>query len=326
MSTSPLVVAPTGPAPLAGAGLASDIANLCADNDPWDYTIDGISTALDAIGMAFDPFGAIASAGVGWLLQHVDFLREPLDKLTGDAAAITAVSLTWSNIAERLDHDAQDYVQAVKSTERWTGEAAEDYRKAADDLRAVLEATASHAMHASNGIMAAGILVATERGIIYGMISDFIGRVVVEALVALASSWCTFGASIAAFVTVVDIDAAIQAETVALRVGKLMKAIGKFGQKFGKMGTRAQALAKNLDRAGGRIRMSAGGAKGRAIIQGNRLARNATNPAVTRLTDAARRLREGPLKNVYDVASNQAFNQARGAVTSADRQHKAREK
>jgi len=326
VSSNPLVADAKGPAPFGGAGLASDIANLTSDHDPWDYSIDGVCTGLDAIGMAFDPFGAIASAGVGWLLQHVDFLREPLDKLTGDASAITAVSLTWSNIAKRLDQDATDYVSAVKNTEHWSGQAADDYRNAAEDLRAVLEATANHSLHASEGIMAAGILVATERGIIYGMISDFVGRVVVEAMVALASSWFTFGASLAAFVAAVDIDAAIQAETTALHIGKLMKALGKFGQKFDKMGARAQTLAKDLDRAGGRIRMKAGGAKGRKIIQKNRFVKKSTDPTVTTLAGAAKKLNEGPLGTVNHVISNPAFNQGRGAVTSADRQHKAREK
>jgi hypothetical protein len=322
---NPLVAETEAPSATAGSGLVGDIASLTADNDPWDYTIDGVSTALDAIGVAFDPFGAIASAGVGWLLQHVDFLREPIDQLTGDAAAITAVSETWSNIAKSLDQSAADYVTALKSTEHWTGQAADDYRRAAEDLRAVLEATANHALHASDGIMAAGILVGTERAIIYDTISTFIGRVVVEALIALASSWFTFGASIAAFVAAVDIDAAIQGERVALRVGALMKKIGTFGQRFDKMGNRAKTLAQDLDRAGGRLRMKAGGSKGRAIIQRNRFLARPHNPAITKLTDASHRLEHSPLNNVHDVTENPAFKQGKEAVKSGDEQHKARE-
>jgi hypothetical protein len=325
MAANPLVAKTAPPSGTAGAGLISDIGNLTADNDPWDYTIDGACTALDTIGLAFDPFGAIASAGVGWLLQHVEFLREPIDKLTGDAAAITAVSETWSNIAKSLDRDAADYVSALKSTEHWTGQAADDYRRAAEDLRAVLEATANHAMHASDGIMAAGILVGTERSIIYGMISDFIGRVVVEALIALASSWFTLGASIAAFVAAVDIDAAIQAEETTLRVGALMKRVSKMAAVFGRMSARAQTLAKDLDRLGGRIRMKAGGAKGRTIIQRNRFVRKTSNPLVPPLANAANRLRSGPLDDVRTATGTETFKAGRGAVVTGDQQHKARE-
>ncbi|GAA1269738.1 hypothetical protein [Saccharothrix xinjiangensis] len=34
---------------------------------------------------AANPLGMLASAGVGWLLEHISFLREPLDALLGDA-------------------------------------------------------------------------------------------------------------------------------------------------------------------------------------------------------------------------------------------------
>jgi hypothetical protein len=322
---NPLVAEAEAPSATAGTGLVGDIANLTADNDPWDYTIDGVATALDVIGMALDPFGAIASAGVGWLLQHVDFLREPIDKLTGDPAAITAVSQTWVNIAKNLNQNATDYATALKSTEHWSGRAADDYRKAAEDLRAVLEATANHAMHASDGILAAGILVGTERSIIYDMISTFIGRVVVEALVALASSWFTFGASIAAFVAAVDVDAAIQGEEFALRVGALMKKIGKFAQKFDSMGNRAKTLAKDLDRAGGKLRMKAGGSKGRSIIQRNRFLARPHNPVVSKALDASQWIKHSPLNNVSDITDNPAVKQGIEGVKSGDDAHKSRE-
>lgn len=321
MSSNPLVSEPEGPSATAGTGLIGDITNLTADNDPWDYAVDGVSTAIDAIAMAFDPFGAIAAAGVGWLLQHVSFLREPLDKLTGDADSINALSVTWSNIAERLNQEASDYASAVRTTEHWTGTAAEAYRRAAEDLRAVLEATADHALHASEGIMAAGILVGTERALIYDAISTFIGRLVVEALVALASSWCTFGASIAAFVAAVNIDAAIQAERVALRIGALMKRVGRFGQRFDGMGTRATTLARDLERAGGRIRMQAGGAKGRTIIQANRVADSGHNPVV----NVARGLPHSPLSNIHDVTENPAVKTGTEAAEAADDRHRAGE-
>ena len=35
----------------------------------------------DTIGFAIDPLGSVLTAGVGWLLEHISFLREPLDAL-----------------------------------------------------------------------------------------------------------------------------------------------------------------------------------------------------------------------------------------------------
>jgi hypothetical protein len=320
-----LVAEAEGPGASAGLGLAGDIMNLTSDNDPWDCTVDGVRAGLDALGMAFDPFGAIASAGVGWLLQHVDFLREPIDKLTGDTAAIEALTQTWANIAKALSEDAENYADAVKATDHWTGKAADDYRKAADDLLQVLVATANHSQHASEGIMAAGIIVGTERAIIYDMLSTFIGRVIVEALVALASSWFSFGSSIAVFVAAVDIDASIQAERIGLRVGAVMKKIAKFGQKFTKMGSKAEKLAKDVEKAGNRLRQLSGRSKGLKRGWKTNAPGWSHSAPVSKLINASHGLEHSPLNNVHDVAENPVVKGGVEGGKAADEHHKANE-
>ncbi|MGH8961719.1 MAG: WXG100 family type VII secretion target [Jatrophihabitantaceae bacterium] len=320
-----LVAETEGPQASAGLGLAGDVMNLTSDNDAWDYSVDGVSAGLDALGMVFDPFGAIASAGVGWLLQHVDFLREPIDKLTGDTAAIEALTQTWANIAKALNDDAQSYTSAVRSTEHWTGQAADDYRKAADELVQVLSATANHCEHASEGITAAGIIVGTERAIIYDMLSTFLGRVIVEALVALASSWFSFGSSIAVFVASVDIDASIQAERFSLRIGAVMKRIAKFAQKFTQMGSKAEKLAKDLDKAGNRLRQLAGRSKGLKKGWKTNAPRWSHSPPVSKLINASHNLDHSPLNNVHDVAENKFVKGGTEAGKGADEHHKANE-
>lgn len=323
--SNPLVAEKEGPSAFAGAGLAGDIANLTSDNDAWDYSIDGVSTGLDAIGAAMDPFGAIASAGVGWLLQHVSFLREPIDKLTGDAAGIQALSETWSNIAKELNEAAQQYSTALNSTSSWSGDAADHYRTAAKELIAAWEATAEHSQHASEGMLAAGIIVGTERGIIYDMLSTFIGRVIVEAFVALASSWFTFGSSLAVFVASVDIDASIQAERFSLRIGALMKKIAQFAQKFTKMGSKAETLAKDLETSGNRIRQVAGRSKG--LKKGWKTNSDHWYAGTTRssLINASHRLENSPLNNVHEVTDNPVVRTGTEAGKNVEEHHKSTE-
>src|SRR6266487_2288944 len=137
---NPLVAEAEGPKGTDGAGLVGDIASLTQDHDAWDHTVDGVSAGLDTLGMAMDPFGAIASAGVGWLLQHVEFLREPIDMVTGDPAQITAIYTTWQNIAERLNESAKEYADSVNHVSAWNGHAADDYRRAAQDYEQALAA------------------------------------------------------------------------------------------------------------------------------------------------------------------------------------------
>ncbi len=317
---NPLVAEAEGPGRTDGAGLVGDIDSLTQDHDGWDYTVDGVSLALDTLGMAMDPFGAIASAGVGWLLQHVDFLREPIDMVTGDPHQITAIYSTWQNIAERLHESAKEYADSVNHVSAWNGHAADNYRQAAKDYAAALDATGDHADHAAEGIMCAGILVGTERGLIYDALSGFIGRLVIEAIAALASSWCTFGASIGAFLVAADLDATIQAENFALRIGKLMKSMGKFAQKFARMSERAEKLGKDIARAGGKLRQVAGRNKGLKTIAHNRY--RPPNVAVTKFLRGEHSLHESLLGNFHEVTESLPFGAGKEGVGQTDEAHK----
>lgn len=320
---NPLVAEAEGPSGTAGAGLVGDVASLTEDHDAWDYGIDGVSLALDTLGMAMDPFGAIASAGVGWLLQHVSFLREPIDMVTGDPSQIAALQTTWHNIAERLRDAATEYANSIKSVDTWNGSAADAYRAAAQDFVDLLNGTADHAEHASEGMLAAGIIVGTERGLIYDALSSFIGRLVIEAIAALASSWCTFGASIGAFLVAADLDATIQAENFALRLGKLMKSMGKFAERFSKMGSRAEQLAKDVQRAGGKLRQVAGRNKGLKTIAHNRY--HPPNTAISSFLRREHTLNESLLGNVHEITESLPFKTGKEGASQGDEAHKRSE-
>ncbi|HET6876877.1 MAG TPA: PPE domain-containing protein [Jatrophihabitans sp.] len=278
-----LVAEKEGPTATAGAGLLNDVANLATDQGALDFTLDGVSFGLDALSMTLDPFGAIASAGVGWLLNHVSFLRDFLDQLTGDAAQIQAVADTWRNVERQLFEAGDQYRGALSGVATWSGAAADDYRAAADDYIRLLEATAQQCNSTAEGVEIAGILVGTERALVYEALSGFIGRCVVEAVAALASSWFTFGGSIAAFVAVVDVDASIQAEKFAMGVGDLMRKIGQLAHRLDGISTHADELGTAITRAAGTLRMRAGGAKGLKTIAKNRYLRNHPDGVVAAL-------------------------------------------
>ena len=48
------------------------------------------------------PFDALLQAGLGWLVEHVAFLREPLDALAGDPDAVLAQARHWDQVAGEL--------------------------------------------------------------------------------------------------------------------------------------------------------------------------------------------------------------------------------
>ncbi|WP_203826492.1 PPE domain-containing protein [Actinoplanes palleronii] len=257
MADNPLIAAPQsvfeGTQWFAGAGgIDSGVGifkDLVLDHDFSALTVgvDSLAFGLDVLSAVLNPFGELVKAGVGWVLEHVAFLREPLELLTGDHRAILAVSQTWDKIGKKLTETAGQYEHAMSTVAGWTGDAAQSYRAAAAEYIQGLRALAGHADSTSQGVAIAGVVVATERAIIFDIISSFVSRVITEALIAAASSVVTLGGSVAAFLTSVSVDATLLATRLAKRLAKLLTVIKRFAKKFDELSAASKNVSKALE-------------------------------------------------------------------------------
>lgn len=156
------------------------------------------NVAMDVIGIAGDPMGAITSAGVGWVLGAVSFLREPFDILKGDPGAITGSAQSWLSAANNLTQTAQQYRQAsTTQTSNWIGNAGNGYRTASGNQASGLEALANASQAVSSAITKAGQAVAQARKTVMDLISEAVSKIIQICIEALSKSWLSFGASIA---------------------------------------------------------------------------------------------------------------------------------
>lgn len=156
------------------------------------------NVAMDIIGIAGDPMGAITSAGVGWVLNAVSFLREPFDVLLGNPSAITGSSQSWMTAANSLSNTAAQYRQKANTqTCNWTGRAGNGYRAASNNQANGLEALAKACKVVSSAIDQAGKAVAQARKVVLDLITEAVNKIIQICIEALASSWLSFGASIA---------------------------------------------------------------------------------------------------------------------------------
>lgn len=156
------------------------------------------NVAMDIIGIAGDPMGAIASAGVGWVLNAVSFLREPFDILKGNPSAITGSSQSWLSAANSLASTAEQYRQSATSqTSNWVGTAGNGYRRASGNQASGLEALARASQAVSSAITKAGQAVAQARKTVLDLISEAVQKIIQICIEALSKSWLSFGASIA---------------------------------------------------------------------------------------------------------------------------------
>lgn len=186
-----------------GVGLADNAASISQGirNNSWvDSALNDVGNSIDMLSVALDPLGSLfawgAASGAGWLIAQIQPLHEPLDALTGNAAAVTAHEQTWTNIAQSTSQTAQKYPDMVNSqTANWLGETAAAYRTQADDHATLLEGI---------GLVAGGIAAATDNfgALVAGVrtaVADLLARLatkIVDWLPAwIAAGDITFGAA-----------------------------------------------------------------------------------------------------------------------------------
>ncbi|SEF24244.1 RHS repeat-associated core domain-containing protein [Amycolatopsis pretoriensis] len=182
------LVAPTQDSTKAYSGIslletANDLKSAIESGDWASVAMGAVGTALDALSMAMDPFGAILAAGVGWLIEHVGPLKEALNGLTGNADEIAAQSETWKNVAGELQSVGTDLGDLVKADlQAWTGPAADAYRQRTQDTVTLLETAQKGCEGASNGVKTAGEVVAAVRALVRDIIAELVGHLISWAL------------------------------------------------------------------------------------------------------------------------------------------------
>jgi ribosomal protein S5 len=246
---------------LEGTGPVGDVLHLgndlFGDGTGWEGLVDGAMCGLDILMYCENPLGGLIAAGVGWLLEHVPGVSDVWDKLTGDAGAIEQIAGTWDNISKSLDSSHSSYATSASQIEKWSGPAAKSYAQVSNAYATAIAGASTEAEALSIVVRLIGGLVAGTKDIVYDLISEFIEFTVLPAILgAIATSWCTFGGSIAVAVTYIEIQADITAGQVTLKIThtseqivvvgeRTVKVVGKLGKMERALKELAEALEKN---------------------------------------------------------------------------------
>ncbi|GAB3656216.1 WXG100 family type VII secretion target [Glycomyces tarimensis] len=280
---STLIAQAGDPSSTAGAraldsftAVGNDLAAIGSDEfSATALGMDGLTAGLDMLAFVANPFKEFLMAGVGFIIEHVDWLREPLEDLTGDPAEISALSKTWANIAQEINDAAGQFQSELEGTADWEGDAADAYRSVAGDFSQALGGAAAAAQGTSQGIAYAGVLVATVKALVLELLCDFTARVIMYLLSALASSWFTFGGSVVAAIGTVVADAGAVAARIGKKLSELLQSAATFVRKFGDAGSAFGTFASKLDEAAikmwgksGRLDLAAWGKGSRMDIKG----------------------------------------------------------
>lgn len=211
------------------------------------------NVAMDVIGIVGNPLGAISSAGVGWVLNAVSFLKEPFDILKGNPSAITGSSQSWLSAANSLTATADKYRQAAANqTKSWTGTAGDGYRTASSSQADGLEALAKASQSVSSAITQAGKAVAEGRKIVMDLISEAVSKIIQICIEALASSWMSFGSSIAMGIAQSVQKAVSTAQKLVQKIQKVVQTLQKIIQFVQKVMQIVQQVKQLLEMIGGK--------------------------------------------------------------------------
>jgi hypothetical protein len=213
-----------------GAGFVSSWADfhsaVSADQvDPAQVAYTAIGAGLDTLGAIENPLDSLLAAGIGWAIEHIWFLHEPLDALAGDPTQITAQAQTWHNVGRELAAVAQDHRAAAATLGAWEGMAGDGYRGTVDRFSGALGQAGRDATQLADLILATGAQVGTVRALVRDAIAEFASTVIQLVVPALITAAGTMGATLAAAVTRVVVMAVDLANSIARTIRKLLDAM-----------------------------------------------------------------------------------------------------
>ncbi|WP_336160284.1 hypothetical protein [Amycolatopsis sp. VC5-11] len=195
-----------------------------------------VGAIADTAALVLDPFGKLIAAGLGWLIEHISFLKEGLDKLAGDPAAIKKMAEELHKTAQNLRNAAKDLDTTLQKTVTdWQGDGAEAFKKNIGDRRGQIDSAGQAVDVAGYVVETTMALVTVVRSLIRDLITTFLGDVIATMLIALAMAAFTFGASIVVGVGNVIRSGISLALTMASKIARVVGLGGRTASRLAQL-------------------------------------------------------------------------------------------
>ncbi|GAB3734962.1 hypothetical protein GCM10027598_60760 [Amycolatopsis oliviviridis] len=187
-----------------------------------------VSAALDTVAFVMDPFAKLVAAGLGWLIEHISFLKWPLDQVAGNPAEVTKLANELHKIGESLRNTGTGLDETLKATiTQWEGEGHDSFMKSIKDRKGWIDANAKASDVAGYMVETTGALIAAVRTLIRDIITTILGDIIATMLIALAMAAFTFGASIVVGVGKCVVTVSVQVAAMVAKLGKVVAYAGR---------------------------------------------------------------------------------------------------
>ncbi|WP_093589707.1 hypothetical protein [Lentzea waywayandensis] len=213
-----------------------------------DITFNAIGAASATVMLAIDPLGSIIGAGVGWLIEHVSFLRDALNQLMGNPEEIQANVEANKARAAELRVLAEDHKSGLATFDGWTGASSERFKTSMDGMGQELDDLANAVESKAKIVAIMGMLVTVLRDIVRDLIAQLIGSLIGGAILAAAAMIPTFGASIPIFAGFAVGKAVALGVNIASRVARVVAALGRQMKRIGDLDDIMKKVSKGWER------------------------------------------------------------------------------
>jgi len=167
---------------LEGAGAVQDVFGGAEKLLKGDWTEGLLSLAgavPDIVEVIKNPLETLMSWGFGWIIEHVDFLKEPLNWVSGDQDALDLEVQKWLEVGKYVKTTAEELTDEVqKNCMEWSGAGADAYRayvqKQLNGYREIVRL----AELAGNIINICKTVLSVVRTIIRDLITDTLAKIV----------------------------------------------------------------------------------------------------------------------------------------------------
>jgi len=219
-----------GPAPIVapvidstrgytGASIAVDLHALGEGIGSGNWVEAGIGAlgvAAEGASAIIDPIGTLASWGAGWAMEHIEPLRDALDKVSGNPDEVSAYAQTWRNVASSTDAAASLYEGDVKADiASWQDAAGQIYQNLAKERLEDLDAMSASATTMSKLADAMNMVCGLVRAGIKFLISWAVGKLI-SLIIKVA-------ASLGTYLPAAIVEAGVHIANAVAKVTKILK-------------------------------------------------------------------------------------------------------
>lgn len=260
-----------------------------------------------------DPFEALITHGLDWLMSVFTPLKDLMNLVTGDAEGLKSRSEEWAKVAEGLRSLGPQVTDSYSSLGgSWRGDASQ---ACSADLTKFSQATLDMAGQVDDVVhllTVSGELMDAAQEIIKSIIAQCIEYAIITMAAATAAAVVSLGASEAAGAAAVETEVAVNTARGAQECEKASSILTRIANVLKKLGGEFEKLATELEQSAQKLQ-SAARAGQEALRTGENLAR-AGRTESSGLSAVARDLTEAVTKRHAEFGS-EITDKAAEAVT-----------